>query len=77
MFAENGKISYRQLRRLYVFNLLGVGTLVIPTEIALLGKYGFVAITLGFVMEVLFLAAVSKIKKWYLKSKTAGLVIYV
>ena len=38
MFAENGKISYRQLRRLYVFNLLGVGTLVIPTEIALLGK---------------------------------------
>ena len=41
MFAENGKISYRQLRRLYVFNLLGVGTLVIPTEIALLGKYGF------------------------------------
>ena len=77
MFAENGKISYRQLRRLYVFNLLGVGTLVIPTEIALLGKYGFVAITLGFVMEVLFLAAISKIKKWYLKSKTAGLVIYV
>lgn len=77
MFAENGKISYRQLRRLYVFNLLGVGTLVIPTEIALLGKYGFVAITLGFVMEVLFLAVVSKIKKWYLKSKIAGLVIYV
>lgn len=76
MFAENGKISYRQLRRLYVFNLLGVGTLVIPTEIAMLGKYGFIAITLGFIMSALFLMAVSKIKKGYLKSKTAGAVIY-
>ena len=39
-FAQNESISPRQLYRLYVFNLLGVGTLVLPNNLAKLGKYG-------------------------------------
>lgn len=31
-FAQNESISPRQLYRLYVFNLLGVGTLVLPNN---------------------------------------------
>lgn len=38
-FAQNESISPRQLYRLYVFNLLGVGTLVLPNNLAKLGKY--------------------------------------
>ena len=33
-FAQNESISPRQLYRLYVFNLLGVGTLVLPNNLA-------------------------------------------
>lgn len=50
LFAQNGEISGRQLYRLYVFNLLGVGTLVLPNNLARLGKYGFVSIILGVAM---------------------------
>ena len=32
-FAQNESISPRQLYRLYVFNLLGVGTLVLPNNL--------------------------------------------
>lgn len=46
-FAQNESISPRQLYRLYVFNLLGVGTLVLPNNLAKLGKYGFISIALG------------------------------
>lgn len=41
-FAQNESISPRQLYRLYVFNLLGVGTLVLPNNMAKLGKYAFI-----------------------------------
>ena len=37
-FAQNESISPRQLYRLYVFNLLGVGTLVLPKKMAMLIK---------------------------------------
>ena len=46
-FAQNESISPRQLYRLYVFNLLGVGTLVLPNNLAKLGKYAFISIALG------------------------------
>lgn len=49
-FAQNESISPRQLYRLYVFNLLGVGTLVLPNNLAKLGKYGFISIALGVFM---------------------------
>ena len=45
-FAQNESISPRQLYRLYVFNLLGVGTLVLPNNLAKLGKYAFISIAL-------------------------------
>ena len=47
-FAQNESISPRQLYRLYVFNLLGVGTLVLPNNLAKLGKYAFISIALEF-----------------------------
>ena len=37
-FAQNESISPRQLYRLYVFNLLGVGTLVLPNNLAKLNR---------------------------------------
>ena len=54
-FAQNESISPRQLYRLYVFNLLGVGTLVLPNNLAKLGKYGFISIALGVFMAWLFM----------------------
>ena len=53
-FAQNESISPRQLYRLYVFNLLGVGTLVLPNNLAKLGKYAFISIALGVFMAWLF-----------------------
>ena len=54
-FAQNESISPRQLYRLYVFNLLGVGTLVLPNNLAELGKYAFISIALGVFMAWLFM----------------------
>ena len=53
-FAQNESISPRQLYRLYVFNLLGVGTLVLPNNLAKLGEYAFISIALGVFMAWLF-----------------------
>ncbi|WP_455721467.1 GerAB/ArcD/ProY family transporter [Agathobacter sp.] len=60
LFAQNGEISGRQLYRLYVFNLLGVGTLVLPNNLARLGKYGFVSIILGVAMAWIFMWMTAK-----------------
>ncbi len=60
LFAQNGEISGRQLYRLYVFNLLGVGTLVLPNNLARLGKYGFVSIILGVAMTWIFMWMTAK-----------------
>ena len=60
-FAQNESISPRQLYRLYVFNLLGVGTLVLPNNLAKLGKYGFISIALGVFMAWLFMWIVSEV----------------
>ncbi len=61
-FAQNESISPRQLYRLYVFNLLGVGTLVLPNNLAKLGKYGFISIALGVFMAWLFMWIVSEVR---------------
>ena len=66
-FAQNESISPRQLYRLYVFNLLGVGTLVLPNNLAKLGKYGFISIALGVFMAWLFMWIVSDVRE---RSKT-------
>ena len=63
-FAQNESISPRQLYRLYVFNLLGVGTLVLPNNLAKLGKYGFISIALGVFMAWLFMWIVSEVREY-------------
>lgn len=62
-FAQNESISPRQLYRLYVFNLLGVGTLVLPNNLAKLGKYGFISIAFGVFMAWLFMWIVSEVRE--------------
>ena len=62
-FAQNESISPRQLYRLYVFNLLGVGTLVLPNNLAKLGKYAFTSIALGVFMAWLFMWIVSEVRE--------------
>jgi len=62
-FAQNESISPRQLYRLYVFNLLGVGTLVLPNNLAELGKYAFISIALGVFMAWLFMWIVSEVRE--------------
>lgn len=62
-FAQNKSISPRQLYRLYVFNLLGVGTLVLPNNLAKLGKYAFISIALGVFMAWLFMWIVSEVRE--------------
>lgn len=48
MFSENQKISLRQTYRLFVFDLLGVGTLLLPTQLAgLCGNDGIWCILFG------------------------------
>ena len=62
-FSQNESISPRQLYRLYVFNLLGVGTLVLPNNLAKLGKYAFISIALGVFMAWLFMWIVSEVRE--------------
>ena len=62
-FAQNERISPRPLYRLYVFNLLGVGTLVLPNNLAKLGKYAFISIALGVFMAWLFMWIVSEVRE--------------
>ena len=62
-FAQNESISPRQLYRLYVFNLLGVGTLVLPNNLAKIGKYAFISIALGVFMAWLFMWIVSEVRE--------------
>ncbi len=50
MYSDNDRISNRQLFRLYVFNLLGVGTLLIPRVLAEQGKYSVISIGLGLIL---------------------------
>ena len=83
-FAQNESISPRQLYRLYVFNLLGVGTLVLPNNLARLGKYGFISIALGVFMAWLFMWIVSEVRerrktiydRSFDKTKYAKILIY-
>ena len=80
MFSENQKISLRQTYRLFVFDLLGVGTLLLPTQIAgLCGNDGIFCILfggmLGFDYLLLLGAALKKMRMdvlTYTKKYLAG-----
>lgn len=56
MYVENGKISERQTFRLFVFDLLGIGTLLLPPYLAkLTGIDGIFAILLGGICGYVYL----------------------
>jgi len=56
MYADNGKISNRQTFRLYVFDLIGISTLLIPPYLAKLsGCDGIFAILIGSFLGYLYL----------------------
>ncbi len=56
MYADNGKISNRQTYRLYVFDLIGIGTLLIPPYLAkLAGSDGVFAILTGCLLGYVYL----------------------
>ncbi|MCI8327610.1 MAG: GerAB/ArcD/ProY family transporter, partial [Lachnospiraceae bacterium] len=56
MFASNGKISVRQIKRLMIFNLFGISSLILPEILAATsGIDGSLAILLGMVLAFLFL----------------------
>lgn len=56
MFAENHKISGRQAFRLLTFDLLGIGTLLLPTVLAeTAGRDGIFCVALGVAAALLFL----------------------
>lgn len=57
MFSSNEKISGRQAFRLLVFDLLGLGTLLIPVAVAgFCGRDGIFCIIVGTVLGLLFLS---------------------
>ena len=62
MFAKNNKISSRQLFRLLTYELLGFGTLMIPTVLAKVsGRDGIFAIVVGVLFSLLYLKLLRKV----------------
>lgn len=56
MYVENGKISNRQTLRLFVFDLMGIATLLIPPYLAnLCGVDGIFAILVGMILGFAYL----------------------
>lgn len=56
MYVENGKISSRQTLRLFVFDLMGIATLLIPPYLAkLCGVDGIFAVLLGALLGFVYL----------------------
>ena len=59
MFSDNNRISTRQVFRLFVFDFIGMSTLVLPGVLAQLnGCDGLFAIALGGILSSVYL--------WYL-----------
>ena len=64
MYVNNGKISSRQTFRLYVFDLMGIATLLLPPYLArLCGEGGIYAILLGTVAGIGYLLYLGWIMK--------------
>ena len=63
----------RQLFRLYAFNLLGVGTLILPTVLAPLGKFAFVSIIIGTFFLYIFMLMTLNVREGLRKSKIFNL----
>ena len=64
MFADNGKISGRQTFRLYVFDLMGIATLLLPPYLAgICGVDGIWAICIGSFLGFVYLFYLNRIMK--------------
>lgn len=82
MYVENGKISNRQTLRLFVFDLMGIATLLIPPYLAkLCGVDGIFAVLAGALLGFVYLFYLGWIMKRmgmdlnsYLRSQTKPVV---
>lgn len=82
MYVSNGKISARQTFRLYVFDFMGIATLLLPPHLAkLCGSDGIWVILLGSGLGLLFLWYLGRVMKrmgcdmtTYLKEHTPSYV---
>lgn len=73
-YMNNGKISSRQTMRLYVFDLMGIATLLIPPYLAkLCGANGIYAILLGVGCGVVYLFYLG----WIMKQMGRDIVTYL
>ena len=73
-YTNNGKISSRQTLRLYVFDLMGIATLLIPPYLAkLCGANGIYAIALGIGCGFLYLLYLG----WIMKHMRTDIVTYL
>lgn len=73
-YTNNGQISSRQTLRLYVFDLMGIATLLIPPYLAkLCGANGIYAIALGIGGGFLYLFYLG----WIMKHMRSDIVTYL
>lgn len=74
MFVSNGKISSRQMFRLYVFDLMGIATLLLPPYLAkLCGVGGIYAIALGTGCGLVYLLYLG----WVMKRMGMDMMCYL
>lgn len=74
MYVNNGKISSRQTFRLYVFDLMGIATLLLPPYLAkLCGASGIYAILLGTGFGLVYLLYLG----WIMKKMETDMVTYL
>lgn len=85
MYVNNGKISSRQTFRLYLFDLMGIATLLLPPYLAkLCGIDGIWAILIGTGAGIVYLLYLGWIMKYmqkdacaYLRENTGSIFRYV
>lgn len=74
MYVDNGKISNRQTFRLYVFDLMGIATLLLPPYLAkLCGVSGIWAILLGTGLGIIYLLYLG----WIMKKMQTDICTYL
>lgn len=74
MYVDNGKISSRQTFRLYVFDLMGIATLLLPPYLAkLCGVDGVWAICIGSFLGFLYLFYLN----WIMKKMDSDLMTFL
>ena len=73
-YTNNGKISSRQVMRLYVFDLMGIATLLLPPYLAkLCGTNGIYAILLGIGLGFVYLFYLG----WIMKRMKTDMTTYL